>query len=324
MGALEACHSSTHISLPRVTVVVPTRNRVELLRSAVLSVLGQSERNLELIIVDDASTDGTGTYLTRLIAEDRRVRVVRNDTAKGGPAARNSGIAESRARWIAFLDDDDEWLPTKLERQLAMMNANPTTIACSCSYFAATASGSMTKRSVPERVTLRELLINNHLGGASMCLCSSEALAKIGGFDETLRSAQDLDLWVRLRRNGEIVSCRDALVIHRIHAGPRITNNMRSQYLGARHFYFKHRALMDAPVRQHRIAYNCFIMSRQPTRRWRDRLRYLTLAVLNSSATYAMTYAKSSGSRLLGDILFMACHPAHRANKPNHSGRNGS
>src|SRR5262249_46010737 len=147
------------------------------------------------------------------------------------------GIKLSRGQWVAFLDDDDEWMPHKLERQLQALEANRTAVACSCGYIVRSAGSASRLVAVRAKTTVQELLTNNWLGGASVCVCASEALRAIGGFDPSLRAGQDLDLWVRLRQLGEVAVCAEILVLHRAHAGPRITTDMQSQYQGARHFH---------------------------------------------------------------------------------------
>ena len=99
------------------TVVIPTRNRRELLLSTLRSVLAQREVDVDVVVVDEGSDDGTADAV-RLLGEPR-ARVVRHDTPKGLPAARNAGLAEATAEWIAFCDDDDLWAPDKLALQLA-------------------------------------------------------------------------------------------------------------------------------------------------------------------------------------------------------------
>src|SRR3954471_3920817 len=106
------------MTTPRVSVVVPTHNRADVVGRAVASVLAQTERDLEVIVVDDASTDGTAQRLAELAKGDDRIRIIANAVALGGGGARNAGIAASRGQWVAFLDDDDEWLPAKLAIQL--------------------------------------------------------------------------------------------------------------------------------------------------------------------------------------------------------------
>jgi glycosyltransferase involved in cell wall biosynthesis len=288
---------------PLVSVVLPTRNRVDLMSRAVTSVLAQSEEDLELIVIDDASEDGTGEYIAAVARQDSRVSVVRNATPQGGAGARNEGIAVSSGKWIGFLDDDDEWMPTKLQHQLRKLDSEPDAVACSCSYIVSSPAGSTRIMHVPQSVTLRQLLTRNCLGGASMCLCSHAVLKDIGGFDRKFVSGQDFDLWVRLRQKGNVVTCDEPLVVHRAHDGPRITSNMRAQYLGARHFHFKHRNLMDTPQRRHWISFTCFMMSRQTSRALRYRLRYLLLSLRNSSPRLLLAYVKGSLPRLLRDAL---------------------
>src|SRR6516225_2350448 len=256
---------------PLVSVILPTRDRLELLRRAVASVRAQTERRFELIVVDDASSDDTPDYLQQLVAADRRIRIVRNALPGGGGGARNAGIRLSGARWVAFIDDDDEWLPHKLEQQLRILQSDGAAVACSCGYLVRSRSGASKVMAVRANTTVQELLTNNWLGGASTCVCSSEALRDIGGFDPSLRAGQDLDLWVRLRQRGKVAICAETLVIHRAHAGPRITTDTKSQYLGVRRFYFKHRDLMVPATRRHRLSYCCYVMSMQIARPLRRR-----------------------------------------------------
>jgi glycosyltransferase involved in cell wall biosynthesis len=291
---------------PLVSVVIPTRDRLEFLRLAAVSVLRQSQDDLELIIVDDASEDGTAAYLVELARRDCRVRTVRNAVPQGGAGARNLGISQSRGHWIAFLDDDDEWLPEKLQRQLQRLKSTASAVACSCNFIMRFSSGRSKMVQVVPDATLQQLLFENELGSASLCICSSNVLKGIGGFDARLRSAQDHDLWVRVRQQGDVVVCDEALVLYSAHARPRITNNMQSQYHGARRFYFKHRHIMDASGRRRRVARNCFLMSRQETRGLRHRLRYLILSMRNSPPLEALSYAASSLPRLVRDALSMS------------------
>jgi glycosyltransferase involved in cell wall biosynthesis len=291
------------MATPLVSVILPTRNRVDFLRGAVASVLRQSERDLELIVVDDASSDDTGTYLAALSAKDSRVRIVRNAVPKGGAGARNAGILRSRGKWIAFLDDDDEWLPIKLRRQLEMLNANGSAVACSCAYVRRLPSGWSTVVTIPSNASLEDLLVENRLGGASLCVCSSLVLKSIGGFDERFLSAQDHDLWVRLIQAGTVVVCDESLVIYRAHGSARVTNDQQSQYVGARCFYFKYRHLMNETLRRRRISHNCFLMSRQMSRGSRYRFRYLLLSMFNAQPWTSLRYARSSIPRLAKDTL---------------------
>ncbi|MGO9514299.1 MAG: glycosyltransferase family 2 protein [Steroidobacteraceae bacterium] len=288
---------------PLVSVVLPTHNRVDLLAGAVESVLSQTEQRFELIIVDDGSRDATPEYLAALTSRDRRTRSIRFETPRGGAGARNEGIRVSQGDWVAFLDDDDRWLPTKLEKQLTALRAHPTAVAASCGYERVFASRKRQVVAVPASVKLSDLFESNVLGSASLCLGSAQALCSIAGFDTSLVAGQDLDLWVRLRQLGEIVVCGEPLVLYHVHDGPRITNNMFSQYAGSRRFYFKHRHLMDGAVRRHRIAHASFLMSRQEQRSLHRRIRLLLIAIRNAKLGDAIAYARSSLPRLLRDAV---------------------
>jgi glycosyltransferase involved in cell wall biosynthesis len=98
----------------KVSVYIPTRNRVDLLAAAVRSVLAQQFTDLELIVVDDASTDGTVLFLESITREDRRVRALRNESPRGAPASRNKAITQATGDFITGLDDDDTFEPQRL------------------------------------------------------------------------------------------------------------------------------------------------------------------------------------------------------------------
>src|SRR5262245_10224002 len=102
-----------------VSVVIPTYNRARTLGRAVQSVLRQAGIDLELVVVDDGSTEPPGDNLAEVMANDRRVRCIRHTENRGAQAARNSGIREARGGWIAFLDSDDYWLPGSLAIRLS-------------------------------------------------------------------------------------------------------------------------------------------------------------------------------------------------------------
>jgi glycosyltransferase involved in cell wall biosynthesis len=223
---------------PRVSVIIPTHNRIRSLESAVNSVLSQTFQDFELIIVDDASSDDTNNYLQKLAVADARITFISNTEPQGGSQSRNLGIYSSHGEWLAFLDDDDVWLPEKLEKQLNALAAVPESVACSTDYRVNFPL--MIKKIVntPSAVTMQTLLKANVLGGASVCICRADLLKSIGGFDGKLKSAQDWDVWVRLREIGVIISVPEVLVEYFVHFNRRISNDMRAKYAGARRFFF--------------------------------------------------------------------------------------
>src|ERR1051326_1608307 len=116
--------------MPKVSVIIPTHNRAEFLRSAITSVLNQTFQNFEIVIVDDASKDHTQEIIAGF--NDTRIKAIHNMCSKGDAGARNIGIMHSQCEYIAFLDDDDEWLPEKLQVQTCLLNNSSSNIGFVC------------------------------------------------------------------------------------------------------------------------------------------------------------------------------------------------
>jgi glycosyltransferase involved in cell wall biosynthesis len=281
---------------PKVSVIIPTYNRAASLETAVKSVLSQTFQDFELIIVDDASSDGTHNYLQKLSASDQRIKFISNPTSLGGSQSRNEGIYASHGEWLAFLDDDDLWL------QLNALAATPESVACGTDYRVNYPLKIKKIVNPPRAVTMDALLKANILGGASVCMCRADILKAMGGFDGKLKSAQDWDVWVRLREVGVIISVPEVLVEYFVHFKVRISNDMRAKYAGARRFYFKYRYAMTAASRTANVAFLCFIKSRQSKRTFFARLHYLTLAMRHSSLRIAKSYCLSSLPRIVLSI----------------------
>ena len=234
-----------------ISVVIPTRNRCALLEQAVSSVKSQTWKNTEVIIVDDASNDGTQSFLQKLTSATGGIRVIRNEVPRGGGGARNQGIEAAAGGYVAFLDDDDIWMPTKLAEQFAMMAANSGVSAVSCSFFMQYPFGIRRNVHVPSSQDEQQILRANHLGGASMCFTAKKVLAAVKGFDPTLHSGQDWDLWIKLRGEGNVLVCDKPLVCYRPHAGVRITSNLKSTYDGRRKLYFRYKSRISESTRKY-------------------------------------------------------------------------
>ena len=201
-----------------ISVVIPTRDRRHLLRFAVLSVLSQQHVDIEVIVVDDASTDGTADMVSGLA--DRRVRVVRQTPSGGVSAARNRGIAETRGVWVAFLDDDDLWAPQKLAFQLEAATRSSRTwvytgdVNVDDDLRVLTGSAPPT----PEQVMERMPRYNPVPSGASNVLVRADALAEAGPFDPGLKRTEDWDMWIRVARTGAPAFVPRPFVAYRFHS----------------------------------------------------------------------------------------------------------
>ena len=208
---------------PLVTVVVPTFNRRELVLQAVDSVLAQSWTELELVVVDDGSTDGTVEALEQV--GDPRLRVSSSGWSGNISALRNRGAQLSRGDWIAFLDSDDLWERDKLQRQLGALRKT----GASWSY---TATGLIDGegRAISGQVgafraisgNALEALVRDETGaGISTLVIDRKLFESLGGFDEGLPTYEDLDLQLRLASAAEAVALSDVLVRVREHHGRR-------------------------------------------------------------------------------------------------------
>jgi glycosyltransferase involved in cell wall biosynthesis len=200
-----------------VSIVIPTRNRSTLLAMTLRSVLCQRDVDLEVVIVDEASTDDTPALLASV--RDSRVRVIRHDTPRGVSTARNRGAAEAHADWIAFLDDDDLWAPNKLALQLQAARASGALWAY-VGHININMHHVVTGGAPPlcPSALLEELPRHNVVpGGCSGVVVSKKALAIAGMFDARLQPLADWDLWLRLSHAGIPAWVPQPLVAYRVH-----------------------------------------------------------------------------------------------------------
>ncbi|MCA1775879.1 MAG: glycosyltransferase family 2 protein [Loktanella sp.] len=202
------------MTAPRVSVIIPTCNRSELLVDAVRSALSQTVEMLEVIVIDDASTNDPAPVLA-IFAD--RVRLERLPQRSGANVARNRGIDLARGNVVGFLDDDDVWLPHKTETQLAAM-AKGDYAACLCRTLGSTA------RRTPQAVSEvdADWLRHGTPCGTSGLLIRRDVVAGVR-FDPTLPRAQDWDLFVRLVQRGRVAIVSEPLYTRRKGHG-RITN----------------------------------------------------------------------------------------------------
>ncbi|MGH9255980.1 MAG: glycosyltransferase family 2 protein [Vicinamibacterales bacterium] len=227
---------------PKVSVVIPVLNRPVAVRRAIESVLTQTLQDFEIIVVDDGSTDETAAAVQAFA--DPRIRLTRHERPRGGSAARNTGIRASSAPYVAFLDSDDEWLPTKLERQLEVFERSDEDLALVYTGAEWVYPLGTVRTVIPRRYAdlARRLLTSNIVGETSVGMVRRTALNEIGGFDESLPSCQDMDLWLRIceRFHADVVS--EALVrVTKGNDSGRITNNVADAVRGRALFCHKHR-----------------------------------------------------------------------------------
>lgn len=232
---------------PLVSVIIPTRDRLPLLVRALDSVHHQTYPNLEIIVVDDASSDGTAAALK----DDGRVTLLRLSSSVGGAAARNRGISIATGELIAFLDSDDEWLPDKIAQQVAALEANPRMGAVYCRHFDhddETGFRSEAKGRLYTGSIMPELLSGRCPRTVSLFVVRKQALDAVGGFDEALRGFQDTDLWLRLAPEWEFGAVDAPLVVVHNHSNARITTDVDARRMALDAFLERWGGAMEAHI----------------------------------------------------------------------------
>lgn len=180
-----------------ISVIIPTRDRWPLLRRALGAALSQEDVELEVLVIDDASSDGTPERVAAL--KDARIRLIRHETNRGVAAARNAGIAAARGEWVAFLDDDDLWAPRRLAEHIACAEAAGADWVWGGVVCLDKRLGVVDVVNPPAPEVLGDMIHEyNAVGSPSAVMVRRETLERVGGFDEQLAVAADWDLWLRL------------------------------------------------------------------------------------------------------------------------------
>ncbi len=188
-----------------VSVVIPTHNRVDLLPRAIESVLNQTYKDIELIVVSDGSTDGTDELMAKY-ANDSRIKYINYKPAQGGNYARNTGIKAAKGEYIAFLDDDDEWFPNKLEEQLEVIESHDNIGLVYTGTHVIYADEGVEYPSIPHASgdLSVKILWANCVGSTTTVMVRKSVLDKVGIFDEKLPALQDYDLWIRICQESRV------------------------------------------------------------------------------------------------------------------------
>jgi glycosyltransferase involved in cell wall biosynthesis len=237
-------------SAPLVSIILPSFDRLRFLRPAVDSVLAQSFTDWELLIADDGSGADTRQYL-RTLQSDSRIRLIWL-THSGVPAmVRNAALRHAGGEYIAFMDSDDLWAPAKLQCQLKELRNRP---GCRWSYTAFSQIDERgqplpeeaTRRWVPHQGFIFERLMIGEVSIRTPSVVATRGLiVQAGGFDETLRSAEDLDLWLRLALDSEVAIIDQALLQVRRH-DENHSRDWQSAFFGRDHTLQKLQARVDA------------------------------------------------------------------------------
>lgn len=233
---------------PRVSVLVATHNRRKLLARALASVNSQRYRDFEVIVVDDASIDGTASWLR---IDHQHIVLLELNAQSGAAAARNRGVKQARGEIVAFLDDDDAWHPSYLETQVAQFDAHPDILLCSTGHVEIDGAGQIRQPYLQPVFNyanpLVHMLAECPLHTLSLVACRRSALERFGPFDETMAIVHDLDWYVRLIvAGGRLAHDPSPLVEHTVPGG--LVTRHRQWYAEERGVH--ERLFADTPVAQ--------------------------------------------------------------------------
>jgi glycosyltransferase involved in cell wall biosynthesis len=278
------------MSAPRVSVILPTRNRAAVLPRAVRSVLDQTFAELELIVVDDGSSDDTESVIAEIA--DPRLVYVRLDEHRGAAAARNAGIKRARGELIAFQDSDDEWLPAKLERQVALLTDHSELGAVGGRY---TIDAGLTSIQIaaPRLEAGRDYeteLLEGECLITPVWLIQRPILFDLGLFDERMPCLEDWDLILRLSRQVQMRAVPEIVLIKR-GAGDNLGGDVSRRAPAMEELLRRHGSRFEANRRRH--AGFCLELSylSLASRRRGKAVRYALRALRRGGATRQMLSA---------------------------------
>jgi len=214
------------------SVIITTHNRATLLVNAINSVLNQTFKDFEMLIVDDASKDNTEEVVKSFT--DSRIRYIKilPEDSKGGNYARNLGIKEAKGKFIAFLDDDDEWLPEKLEKQLEVFAKDEKVgLVYTGIIYVYENKWQRIRMAYPKRGNLsKDILIRNYFGPLSILMVKKKKLEEAGLFDIEMPAWQDYDMYIRLCQICEVDFVREPLLKYHHRTNIKRINSNLTKY----------------------------------------------------------------------------------------------
>lgn len=208
--------------MPSVSVVIPAYNRADTVKAAVESALGQSYKPLEIIVVDDASSDDPAKALTDFHGS---IRIIRHMTNRGAGAARNTGIDAAAGDYIAFLDSDDRWMPDKTARQIEFMKKHGFVMSCTgfSSIYGSGAKPMRKERPYKSTLSVRDIVWGIYVAPGTTLIAERQLFRAIGGYDASLPRLEDWELLLKATLHaGELGFLDENLAILQPSEGPSI------------------------------------------------------------------------------------------------------
>lgn len=207
------------MSVPLVSVVMPVYNTARYVGRAIESILNQTFPDFELLLLDDGSTDRSLDILKRYAAQDSRIRLISREN-RGISPTRNELLALAQGEFVAVMDSDDISLPDRLAQQVAYLQQHPDVVWLGGAFALIDGAGRiLTQMELPEHDSqIRALLREGHTSFLHpTALLRRSAVLQVGGYDEQLPLAEDLDLWLKLSQIGKLANLKSVVVQYRIH-----------------------------------------------------------------------------------------------------------
>lgn len=223
-----------------VSIIIPTHNRVISLERAIASCLAQTYTNLEILVVDDASTPPAVESISELYRNHAQITWSQNEANRGAPFSRNVGLQKSKGDFICFLDDDDELYPDKIARQVEYLaDTNDTVFGVTHDVQDERFGEKMIIQNRQNHPSYRSFLRGFANTGTEAVLYKRACLLEVGGFDETLPSSQEYDLLIRLSEHRNLDYLPYTLSRRHV-VGDSISQNLSSKFTGSAMIYKRH------------------------------------------------------------------------------------
>lgn len=227
-----------------VSVIMPAYNAGKTISAAIDSVLGQTYSDLELIVINDCSTDDTKEIAEKYAAADCRVKLINNSVNSGVSTSRNKGVSSAEGEFIAFLDSDDMWRKDKLEKQLAVMLSNDAVLSYTASSFIDSNGNPFNYVMEAEEKTDLKTLLKKNLVSCSSAMIKADVMKKIKMPNDKMH--EDYYVWITvLRQYKYAYGVNEPLLIYRLAANSKSSNRFKS----AKMIYNTY----------HAVGYNCFL-----------------------------------------------------------------
>ncbi|GFP74200.1 glycosyltransferase family 2 protein [Clostridium fungisolvens] len=220
---------------PYVSVIIPTYNRINTISNTIDSVLAQTYRDYEIIIIDDNSNDNTKDIIDRYVQRYQFITYHKHTTNKGGSGARNTGAKLAKGTFLSFLDSDDQWIDTKLEKEVACLKNDSTIDMLYSNMYLVDVEKRTTTlyRQDEYEDKYYGMLCKNIIGSTSLITIKKKVFDSVGGFKEGLPSCQDWDFYLNVAREYKIIKIDEPLLKYYIHSNS-ISGNMDKAIAGHR------------------------------------------------------------------------------------------